>query len=59
MFSEYSAHTVDLYEQKLDRYNTGATQRVDDAFSEYPKLMAFLRRQADAEGEGVLERMRK
>ena len=58
MFSEYSAHTVDIYEQKLDRYNTGATQRIDDAFSEYPKLMAFLRRQADAEGEGVLERIR-
>ena len=58
MFSEHSPHAVDLYEQKLERYNSGATHRIEDAFSEYPKLMAFLRKRADEEGKGVLERMR-
>jgi len=58
MFSEYSAQAVDLYERKLERYNAGATRKIEDAFSEYPKIMASLRKWEDAEGMGVLERMR-
>ena len=44
MFSEYSAQAVDLYERKLERYNAGATRKIEDAFSEYPKIMASLRK---------------